>query len=165
MKRIILHWTAGGYYPTAAEGEFYHFLVDAEGKVHKGRFKPEDNIVCKPKSYAAHTGGGNAGSIGVALCGMEGYKDRRICGKYPITLSQFEGAMKLAAFLAVKYGLTVDRTTIMTHYEFGLKHPSTSSYGKPDITFIPPYPWVGKNEAGDFIRSKIRWYKTKMKEV
>ena len=82
-----------------------------------------------------------------------------------ITLSEFESAMKLAAYIACKYKLVVDRSTVMTHYEFGIKHPSTSSYGKPDITFIPPYPWVSKNEAGDFIRSKIRWYKAKMKEV
>ncbi len=165
MKRIILHWTAGGYYPTAVEKEYYHFLVDAEGKVYKGKFKPEDNLVCKPHSYATHTGGGNTGSVGIALCGMQGYKDRRVVGKYPITLSEFESVMKLAAYIACKYKLVVDRSTVMTHYEFGIKHPATSSYGKPDINFIPPYPWVSKNEAGDFIRSKIRWYKAKMKEV
>ena len=33
MKRIILHWTAGGYYPTNFEKKFYHYLFDKEGKI------------------------------------------------------------------------------------------------------------------------------------
>ena len=67
--------------------------------------------------------------------------------------------MKLCAELSVKYSIPINPNTIMTHYEFGLKHPDTSSAGKIDIIFIPPYPWVNKIEAGKFIRSKIRWYK------
>ena len=43
MKRIIIHWTAGGYYPTTAEKEVYHFLVDKDGKVYNGKFAPENN--------------------------------------------------------------------------------------------------------------------------
>ncbi len=165
MKRIILHWTAGEYYPTAAEREYYHFLVGGDGKIYKGKFRPEDNLVCVKGCYAAHTGGGNTGSIGISLCAMEGFRDKEHFGKYPITPVQFEAAMQLSAKLVLKYGIKTDKSGVMTHYEFGLRHPDTTSYGKPDITFIPPYPWVGKNEAGDFIRSKIRWYKAKMKEV
>ena len=33
MKRIIIHWTAGGYYPNASEINCYHFLIDKEGKI------------------------------------------------------------------------------------------------------------------------------------
>ena len=33
MKRIIIHWTAGTYYPSEYEKEHYHFLVDKDGKV------------------------------------------------------------------------------------------------------------------------------------
>ena len=49
----------------------------------------------------------------------------------------------------------------MTHYEFGLKNPKTTSAGKIDIIYLPPYPWVSKDEVGSFIRSKIKWYKLK----
>lgn len=165
MKRIIIHWTAGGYYPNAAEKNYYHFLVDKDGKVYKGKFKPEDNLVCNQGTYAAHTGGGNTGSIGVSLCAMAGFKSKSDCGKYPITAVQFEAAMKLCADLAIKYNIDITPTSVMTHYEFGVKNPKTTSAGKIDIIHIPPYSWVEKNDAGSFIRSKIKWYISKAKEV
>lgn len=161
MKRIIIHWTAGGYYPTEYEKEHYHFLVDKDGKIHKGKFKPEDNEICKAGKYAAHTGGGNTGSIGVALCAMAGFKNQGCVGSYPIVKKQFESTMEFCASLVKKYGLEIKPQTVMTHYEFGIKNPKTTSAGKIDIIHIPPYSWVAKNEIGSFIRSKIKWYKLK----
>lgn len=163
MKRIVIHWTAGGYYPTDYEKEHYHFLVDKDGVVHNGKFKPEDNEVCKVGKYAAHTGGGNTGSIGVAICAMAGFKNRKCIGNYPILKKQFESTMELCAQLAGKYKLEISPQTIMTHYEFGVKNPKTSSAGKIDIIFIPPYSWVAQGEVGSFIRSKIKWYKLRGK--
>ena len=162
MKRIIIHWTAGAYYPCDHDKKCYHFLVDKDGNIHEGVFKPENNLRCVNGYYAAHTGGGNTGSIGVALCAMAGFKNSKNCGDYPITKKQFEVAMELCAKLSIKYDIPVNPNTIMTHYEFGLKHPSTSSAGKIDIIYIPPYPWVDKSETGKFIRSKIKWYKEKL---
>lgn len=162
MKRIIIHWTAGNYFPSCYEKQFYHFLIDKNGKVYEGKFKPEDNLDCTDGKYAAHTGGGNTGSIGVALCGMYGFKNKYCTGNYPITAIQFEAAMKYCAQLALKYNIPISASTIMTHYEFGKEHPDTSSAGKIDITFIPSYSWVDKNDAGKFIRSKIKWYKNKL---
>lgn len=158
MKRIIIHWTAGGPVPTSYEKEFYHYLVDSLGKVHLGKFKPESNLNCKPGMYAAHTGGGNTGSIGVSMCGMADFKNKNQQGKFPLTKVQFEAAMKLCAELAKKYDINVSPETVMTHYEFGQKHPTTTSYGKIDIIFLPAYPWISKDDVGSFIRSKIRWY-------
>ncbi len=158
MKRIIIHWTAGGYYPNAHELECYHFLIDKDGCIHNGRFKPENNEICKPGQYAAHTGGGNTGSIGVAICAMAGFQNKNNTGKYPICPEQFEAAMKFCADLADKYDIEITPNTVMTHYEFGLKHPSTSSAGKIDIIYLPPYPWVAQADVGAFIRSKIKWY-------
>lgn len=162
MKRIIIHWTAGGYIPTAFEKQYYHFLVDKDGRVHEGKFKPENNLVCKTGCYAAHTGGGNTGSIGVSLCGMSGFRDKNNVGNYPITAKQFEAAMELCAKLANKYRIKISPDTVLTHYEFGVKNPRTTSAGKIDIIFIPPYPWVAQNDAGSFIRSKIKWYLQKI---
>ena len=158
MKRIIIHWTAGTYYPTGYEKEHYHFLVDKDGNIHNGKFKPEDNEICKINKYAAHTGGGNTGSIGVALCAMAGFKSKTCVGSYPIEKKQFESCMCFCAELAKKYKINITPQTLMTHYEFGLKNPKTSSAGKIDITYLPPYPWVEKNEVGSFIRSKVKWY-------
>ncbi len=162
MKRIIIHWTAGGYYPTEFEKEHYHFLVDGQGKIHNGKFKPSDNEICRVGKYAAHTGGGNTGSIGIAICAMAGFKNAKNAGKYPIKKVQFEKCMELCAQIVKKYSLQVNANTVMTHYEFGLKNPNSTSAGKIDITYIPPYQWVEKSEIGSFIRTKVKWYLNKL---
>ncbi len=159
MKKIIIHWTAGGYYPTPYEKAHYHFLIDKDGKIYTGNHKPEDNLNCQKGKYAMHTGGGNTGAIGIAMCAMAGFKNKNNTGNYPITAKQFEATMKMCATLAIKYKIEITPNTVMTHYEFGLKNPTTSSAGKIDIIYIPPYPWVAQNDVGSFIRSKIKWYK------
>ena len=163
MKRLILHWTAGKYSPNACDLEHYHYLVDGCGEIFKGKYKPEDNIDCTDENYARHTGGGNTNSIGVAICGMLGFKNERNVGNYPITLVQFERTMKLCAEILNKYGLSPN--SLLTHYEFGQAHPTTTSYGKIDIIHIPPYPAVTRHEVGNFIRSKVKWYKDKYNSI
>lgn len=162
MKRIVLHWTAGNYYPSDYEKSHYHFLIDKDGKIYNGKFKPEDNEICRPEKYAAHTGGGNTGSIGIALCGMAGFKNKNSVGNYPILKKQFESCMELCAKLAKKYKIQVNYQTVFTHYEFGLRNPKTTSAGKIDIIYLPPYPWVEKDEIGSFIRTKVKWYLNKI---
>lgn len=164
MKKIILHWTAGGPVPNAHDKECYHYLIDSIGKTHLGKFKPEANLQCRKGMYAMHTGGGNTNAIGLALCAMARYKNKFNQGNFPITKVQFEAAMKLAAQLCIKYNISITPNTVMTHYEFGLKNPNTSSHGKIDITFLAPYPWVAMEDVGSFIRSKIRWYKAQEKK-
>ena len=158
MKRIILHWTAGCNQPNAHEKECYHFLIDTLGKVHNGNYKPEDNESVQDGKHAAHTGGGNTGSIGIALCGMAGYKSRQNIGNYPLTKVQCERAFKLIAELSRKYNISINPQNVMTHYEFGKSHPNTSSAGKIDITFLPPYSYLTADEIGNFIRNKAKWY-------
>lgn len=160
MKRIILHWTAGRYNPTDYEKEHYHFLIDGQGVVHKGKYSPENNEICRVGKYAAHTGGGNTGSIGVAFCAMAGFKSPGFVGNYPIIKKQFESGMELCAKLVKKYSIPI--YSVMTHYEFGINNPKTTSAGKIDIIFLPPYSWVAKDEIGSFIRSKIKWYLQKI---
>ena len=162
MKRIILHWTAGKYNPNACDREHYHFLVDGSGEIHIGDFPPEANEICRADNYAKHTGGGNTGSVGVAMCAMFGFKNEKETGKYPITPVQLERTMKLCAQILKKYGLPVTKKTMMTHYEFGLEHKNTSSFGKIDIIFLPPYSFVPREDVGSFIRSKVRWYMEKV---
>ena len=161
MKRIIIHWTAGGYYPTEYEKEHYHFLIDKDGIIHNGKFRPEDNEICILGKYAAHTGGGNTVSIGFAICVMAGFINKLSVGKYPILKKQFEKTMEFCASLVKKYNLEVTPQSVLTHYEFGVKNPKTTSAGKIDIIYLPPYSWVEKNEVGSFIRSKVKWYKLK----
>lgn len=158
LNKITIHWTGGIHFPNMKEFNAYHYLVDRDCRVHEGFFKPEDNLDCKDGKYAAHCGGGNTGNIGVAMCGMFGYKSPVNCGEFLITKYQFEKTMKLVAELCFKYGILVTPATVFTHKEFNETHPNASKKVKCDIEYIAPYPWVKEEECGAFIRSKIKWY-------
>jgi hypothetical protein len=159
MKRIIIHWTAGNYNPNEHEKSCYHFLIDSKGKVYAGTHKPEDNENCNDGNYAAHTGGGNTGSIGVAMCGMFNYKQGIADSTpYPLTATQFEACMKKVAQLCKQYNIAITPQTVMTHYEFGIKNPKTTSAGKIDIIYLPHQPQVTSGEVGNYIRNKALWY-------
>lgn len=158
MKRIVLHWTAGGNYPNIADLEHYHFVIDKNGKVYNGKFKPEANLNCSDGKYAMHTGGGNTGSIGIAVCGMANFNGKIGSTKYPLTAVQVEKMFSLSAELCRKYGIKITPDTVLTHYEFGRAYPNTASFGKIDITCLPPYLSVKPTQVGDFIRKKVKWY-------
>jgi len=162
IKRIIIHWTAGTNQPNKIDYEHYHYLINGDAVVMNGKYNVSDNENCADGKYAAHTGGGNTGSIGVSMCGMAGFKNSANVGSYPLTKKQVERMFKLVAELCKKYGLKISADTVMTHYEFGLKHPKTSSAGKIDIIYLPPYPDVKSSAVGNFIRSKVKWYYKKI---
>lgn len=162
MNKIIIHWTAGAYMPNITDLKHYHYLIDKNGRINYGIFKPEDNKNCYDGKYAAHTGGGNTGAIGVALCGMYGFSSPSSLGSYPLTKIQCEAMFNFVAELSKKYNISIDNAHIMTHYEFGLKNPKTTSAGKIDIIYLPPYPTIKKQNVGDFIRGKIKWYREKL---
>lgn len=164
MKRIIIHWTAGTGQPNNTDYQHYHYLVNKDGVVTMGKFPVSANEVCKNDSkgnpaYSAHCGGGNTGSIGVSMCGMyvPPKTDVKLT-KYPLTKKQCESTFKLCAEICKKYKIPVTAQTVMTHYEFGKSHPNTSSAGKIDIIYLPPYPEQTADKIGDFIRNKVRWY-------
>lgn len=155
LNRITIHWTAGTYVPNETDKQAYHFLIDGEGKVHKGKYKPEDNINCQDGVYARHCGGGNTGNIGIALCGMYSQD-------YPIKRIQLEAACKLTAQLCDKYGIRITNKNIVTHAEFGKQHPHTTSAGKIDIINLPCVAVYGVDNVGNWIRNKVQWYRSKM---
>lgn len=161
MNRIIIHWTAGRYDPNITDLEHYHFLITGSGSCIKGKYIPEDNLNCADGKYAAHTGKGNTGSIGIAVCGMLGYYNKYNVGKYPLTPQQTEALFKKIAELCKQYHLPVTPETVLTHYEFNQKHNIKT--GKIDITYLPSYPDVPFSAVGDFIRNKVVWYLSKLK--
>lgn len=156
LNKITFHWTGGKYTPNDTDLSHYHFLIDGDGKVVKGKYKPEDNLNCKDGVYAPHTGGGNTGNIGIAICGMWNNRD------YPVRRVQIEAACKLAAQLCVKYGIRITSNNVLTHAEFGNANPSTTSYGKIDINNLPCVAIYGVNNVGNWIRNKVNWYKSKI---
>jgi len=152
FKNIVLHWTAGNYTACITDLQHYHYIINNAGNVSKGVCSPEDNLNCTDGKYAAHTGGGNTGRIGIAICCR---KDT----KTPPTQKQVEKMCALSASLCKKYGLKP--TDCITHAEFGKAHPSTSSGGKIDINAIPYAGISGIKACGEFLRNKINWYYVK----
>ena len=160
MRRIIYHWTAGTNQPCLDDFLHYHYVVDSEGKIHNGKFLPEDNENCYDGKYAAHTGGGNTASIGIAYCGCYVPANTSVkMTKYPLTKKQLEAGFKLGAELAKKYKIKLaDKESVQTHYGFGKRNPKTSSAGKIDINFLHEYPELQASEIEGFIRNKVLWY-------
>ena len=156
FKNIVLHWTAGNYKPCLSDLEHYHYVIDNNGIVHSGKYTPDDNLNCTDGKYAAHTGGGNTGRIGIAICCM---KDNKTL---PLQ-KQVEAMCHLAAKLCIAYGL--QPLDCITHAEFGRRYPKTSSYGKIDINMLPYANISGIYETAQYLRSKIQWYYNKLKGV
>lgn len=159
IQRICIHWTGGPYYQTALDYTHYHYTINGDGVVQNGRYKPEANIPpLNNGRYAQHTGGGNSHTIGVALCGMAGYKNPKQLGSYPLKASQCEAAWKFIAALCKAYRIEVKPSTVYTHYEFGKQNPKSDSWGKIDIIHLPHAPTLQTHVVGDYIRDKVRWY-------
>lgn len=155
IRKIIIHWTAGTYKPNQTDLEHYHYLIDGQGSVVCGQHSIEDNDDCKDGCYAQHCGGGNTRAIGVAMCGMLGFKNKNQVGQYPLQAIQIDKTCALVAELCCKYNIAVSSDTIMTHYEFGQKHPNTTSASKIDIVYLPSHPHIQSENIGDFIRAQI----------
>lgn len=149
LNKICLHWTGGANYPCDVDLEAYHFLIDNDGKIYEGKFKPEDNLNCNDGVYAKHCGGGNTGCIGIALCGMAGFDLKNKQTKCPITQKQVEAMCKLTAQFCEKYGIKIEN--VFTHYEFDQKQ--AKKQGKIDITYLPYQTNLKENEVGDYLRS------------
>lgn len=157
-RKVIVHWTAGTLQPNSIDFEHYHYLVNGDGLVIQGKYSVADNDNCQDGKYAAHCGGGNTQAIGIAMCGMSGFISKNRVGKYPLTSKQVERTFKLIAEVCKQYNIPIDAEHVMTHYEFGRKHPKTSSSGKIDIIYLPSHPNILEDQVGNFIRSKATWY-------
>ncbi len=165
MKRICMHWTAGGLTPNAIDKKSYHLLV-TKNKVILGKYPIEaNNKTLDPREtgYAAHCGGGNSYTIGIALCGHP-TKENFLFNRHQVELMCYT-----VADLCKEYNIPITPDTVYTHYEFGLRMPKTSSKGKPDISSLP-YPLMIGNvirklkpeEVGNYLRNKVQWYYDKL---
>jgi len=166
MERIIMHWTAGQNTPNADEFQHYHFLY-GNGLKFNGFYKPEDNINCNDGKYAAHTGGLNTGSIGMALCGMLDFNSETKETKYPIKKIDVENMCYDAAKLCKKYNIPITSKFIKTHFEVRqdvingfIKRTklTAANTGKIDIIYLHCFPKLTAFQIGNFLRVKIKVY-------
>jgi N-acetyl-anhydromuramyl-L-alanine amidase AmpD len=157
MRRVIIHWTAGGGRASTEDKKHYHRIVEYDGTVVKGTEAIEDNIVTADGDYAAHTLRLNTGSIGVAMAGMRGAKEHPFDpGPSPINEVQFDACCRLVVDLCLKYGILVTPQTVLTHAEV---QPTLGvvQRGKWDIARLPWKSDVrGARAVGDYFRFKMR---------
>ena len=156
LTRIHLHWTAGGYRPSALDLSHYHFVIDGDGREHAGNLPPQANVSTTDGAYVAHTLGANTGAIGIAVCAMAGAQERPLMwGTAPLLQVQVDALCRLAARLAVQYRIPCRRDTILTHAEV---QPTLGvrQRGKWDITVLPGMDTVGDAiDVGDVLRERI----------
>ncbi len=108
MKRIICHWTAGGYKATSLDRAHYHILIEGDGNLVRGTHSIADNVSTADGVYAAHTAKCNTGSIGVAVCAMGGaVREPFHAGPYPMTLEQWNIMARVVAELCQFYQIPV----------------------------------------------------------
>jgi hypothetical protein len=148
----VWHWTAGGYTPNKTDLAAYHFVVDGDGRWHRGVDVAKNSGSLK-SGYAAHTLNLNTDSIGVSLACMAGATESPFnAGKYPMRAAQVDSLIAGCAKLASHYGIPVGRRTVLSHAEV---QPTlgVAQKQKWDFTRLPPLPdLVGAHVIGDYLR-------------
>jgi N-acetyl-anhydromuramyl-L-alanine amidase AmpD len=155
MRRIICHWTGGGYRATGLDRSHYHILIEGDGALVRGSFSIADNVRLTG-AYAKHTRGCNQNSIGVAVCCMFQAQERPFRpGRFPMTESQFLRMAAVVAELCARYGIPVTEQTVLGHGEvqatLGILQEA-----KWDPLVLPWNPGLNKRDAGAYFRDLVR---------
>lgn len=156
MRRVIVHWTAGGHRASDFDRRAYHVLVEGDGKVIRGIPSIAANSGSLKSGYAAHTLNCNADSIGVSLCCMAGAIEVPFsAGTAPMTRAQFERCAEVVAELCRAYGIPVSPRTVLTHAEvqgtLGIQQRAKWDYTR--LAFDPAI--VGATAIGDLLRQRV----------
>jgi hypothetical protein len=158
ISRVVGHWTAGHYTPTADDRSHYHVLIDGNAKPVRGT--PSIALNAHPKAakgYAAHTLNCNTGSIGISICAMAGAVEAPFnAGRAPLTKDQWDVFVLAIADLCERYKLPVTHKTVLTHAEvqanLGIKQR-----GKWDIAILPFDPSFNTaKKVGDRLRAEVK---------
>jgi len=157
MERVICHWTAGAWKASEHDREYYHILIEDDGRLVRGFKSIKDNVSTSDGIYAAHTKSLNTGSIGVAVCCMAGATEAPFStGKYPLTEAQWDTLSTVVAELCGYYYISVTRETVLSHSEV---QPTlgVSQSGKIDINWVPGMTSMGSPvEVGDRFREEVQ---------
>ncbi len=155
MKRIILHWTAGGHKASGLDRHHYHIVVEGDGNLVLGKFSIKANENPVRGGYAAHTRGTNSGSIGISVCSMRGAKESPFDpGPSPMTQVQWDTMMAAVADLCRTYNIAVTPQTVLGHGEVE-KNIGNKQSGKWDPLKLPWDTALPKDQVGELIRSQV----------
>lgn len=156
MRRVIVHWTAGGYRANEIDRAAYHILVEESGKLVRGTHSIAANVSTADGDYAAHTLNCNTGSIGVSMCCMYNCQQTPFkAGIAPMTKRQYDTMLQVVATLCRRYSIDVTPTTVLGHGEveknLGIKQKS-----KWDPMVLPWSPKTTAQAVGAAMRDAIR---------
>ena len=156
MKRVIVHWTAGGYTANEVDRKAYHILVEADGKLVRGTHAIDDNVSTADGVYAAHTLNCNTGSIGVSACSMAGcVRSPFSPGRSPMREIQWRTMAEVAADLCRAYGIRVTLQTVLGHGEvettLGIRQKD-----KWDPMVLPWAPEMTIRQVGTAFRTMVQ---------
>lgn len=160
MNHITGHHAASGYTPSKEALKAYHRLIDGDGQVINGVHEIEDNmpgLPMSPGSYAAHTKDLNTGNIGVSILAMgDATWNNPKPPKYPVRNVQIDAYCKEVARLAMKYGIPVTRSHILTHAEVQTTL-HIKQRQKWDFDYDPYYRHTSRDpiRIGDELRQEI----------
>lgn len=160
MKRIINHWTGGAYVASDTDKEHYHFLIEGDLDVVRGKHSIADNVSLRGKSsddYAAHTLNSNTGSIGNSVCCMGGARENPFNpGRFPMLKGQWDLLIRVNAQQCIVYDIPVTDKTVLTHAEVQA-NLGIAQRGKWDYTRLPFLPGlVGARAIGDKLRQDVQ---------
>jgi hypothetical protein len=124
VRRVICHWTAGTHRATLIDRVHYHLLIQGDGTLVRG--------LLPIGRWPPHTRRLNAGSIGVALCGMAGAVEEPLnWGPWPISSFQMNRLVAVVAQLVTCYDLPIRPDTVLSHAEV------PTVYGLPQRGRVP----------------------------
>lgn len=155
MKRVILHWTAGGHKASSLDLAHYHILIEDDGNLVRGTHSIKDNVSTADNIYAAHTFRLNTGSIGVSVCCMaEAQENPFDPGSFPMTQKQWETMAQVAAELCQFYDIPVTPQTVLGHGEVE-KTLGVDQSGKWDPMVLPWKLALSNTQVGNQFREMV----------
>ena len=147
LHRVHWHWTAGAYGAIALELRAYNAVVDKDGNVHDGKFRPEAQARYQVGKAASHTLNANTGAIGISCDAMAGARERPFeWGSAPLTQAQIDGMIDQTALWCVAYDIPATRYSTLSHSEVQ-KTLGIRQRWKWDINVLP-----GMDRPGDPIQ-------------
>lgn len=155
MRRVICHWTGGGYRASGLDRSHYHILIEGDGSIVPGILSISANEHLSG-AYAKHTRGCNQNSIGVAVCCMFQARERPFRpGPAPMRKAQFLLMAQVVAELCARYAIAVTPTTVLGHGEVQ-ESLGIAQVAKWDPLVLPWNRALKKHAAGDYLRDLVR---------
>lgn len=156
LHRIHGHWTAGAYGAIKMELRAYNEVIDADGQVYDGQFRPEAQARYQVGKAASHTLHANSGAIGIAIDAMAGANERPFKpGSHPITEAQIDALAERMAFFCAQYDIPVSPWSVLTHSEVQ-PNLGIRQRWKWDINWLPGMDEpAAPNVVGDRLREMV----------